>query len=189
MKTDRELFTEVAPAGAKFKSNWINLASMRFGKLVAIAYLTKGRWRCRCDCGGSRVVHRSSLLAENPTLRTTHCGCMRGRTATQRLLDRLDKTDECWVFTGSKAKAGYGVIREPGKDGKLKLAHRLAYEHFVGPIPPGLLVLHHCDNPPCCRPDHLFVGDKRANALDALAKGRLRNQVGPIAASGKRADA
>ncbi len=52
--------------------------------------------------------------------------------------------------------------------------HRIAYELTYGPIPPGLLVCHRCDNPPCCRPDHLFLGDKRANALDCVAKGRWR---------------
>jgi hypothetical protein len=51
-------------------------------------------------------------------------------------------------------------------------AHRFAYELAYGAIPPGLWALHHCDNPPCVRPDHLFLGTQSDNMLDAIHKGR-----------------
>jgi len=52
-------------------------------------------------------------------------------------------------------------------------AHRLAWELTYGPIPDGMLVCHHCDNPICCRPDHLFLGTPSDNMQDALRKGRF----------------
>lgn len=55
-------------------------------------------------------------------------------------------------------------------------AHRVSYELFVGPIPAGMHVLHHCDNPPCVRPSHLFLGDAKVNAQDRAAKGRMTPQ-------------
>jgi hypothetical protein len=48
----------------------------------------------------------------------------------------------------------------------------MAYELTYGPIPDGMLVLHRCDNPPCCRPDHLFLGTNADNSADKVQKKR-----------------
>jgi hypothetical protein len=80
------------------------------------------------------------------------------------LLKYLDKTSECWLFTGG-LRDGYGAF---GK----RFAHRKAYELWVGPIPTGLCVLHKCDVRRCCNPAHLFLGDRKANTMDAMSKGR-----------------
>ena len=78
-------------------------------------------------------------------------------------------TDGCWEWTGPN-DGKYGRFYRGGQSNR---AHRLSYELFVGEIPDGLWVLHHCDNPPCIRPDHLFLGDCQANMRDAAQKGRI----------------
>jgi hypothetical protein len=75
----------------------------------------------------------------------------------------------CWPWRGAIGTQGYGNIKY---EGKYVHAHRVAYALKNGPIPPGVWVLHHCDNPPCCNPAHLFLGDAKANSADAKAKGR-----------------
>lgn len=76
---------------------------------------------------------------------------------------------ECWPWSGATHDKGYGNI---GIDGRTTTTHRLAYTLAVGPIPPGMHVLHRCDNPPCCNPAHLFIGTNRDNHADKVAKER-----------------
>lgn len=84
-------------------------------------------------------------------------------------------SDLCWPWRFGKTKDGYGNMKVMGKEVR---AHRLSYELFIGPIPEGLNVLHHCDNPPCCNPAHLFVGTQKDNMIDCRDKGRLNSAVG-----------
>lgn len=85
--------------------------------------------------------------------------------APERFWARVDKSGCCWVWTGSCNNKGYGRF-----DGEY--AHRFSWRLLSGPIPDGLNVLHRCDNPPCVRPDHLFLGTVSDNARDMWAKGR-----------------
>lgn len=97
----------------------------------------------------------------------------------QNFLDNLIKgsEDECWEYP-HKNNNGYGQLQacETLEIGKYKrhhrYAHRMAYELFKGPVPEGLNVCHHCDNPPCCNPAHLFAGTDDDNHKDKVSKGR-----------------
>jgi hypothetical protein len=85
----------------------------------------------------------------------------------------------CWEWTGSVRAEGYGVMGYPASRGT-EQTHRVSWEINIGPIPPGLFVLHHCDNRRCVRAElepessHLFVGTQRENLLDMARKGRHR---------------
>ncbi len=81
---------------------------------------------------------------------------------------------ECWHWKGSLDKRGYGQLSD-GFRTMLK-AHRLSYEKFVGSIPEGLGILHKCDLPSCCNPDHLFPGTQKENIDDMISKGRWGNR-------------
>lgn len=96
-----------------------------------------------------------------------------------RFWSKVDKSGECWVWMASRLPWGYGQFGVAGRTSAR--AHRVSWEMAYGPIPDGLLVLHRCDNPPCVRPDHLFLGTARDNLLDAIAKGR---HAAPVALSG-----
>ena len=74
----------------------------------------------------------------------------------------------CWVWTAC-LEQGYGRI---WFEGSPKRAHRVAWEITHGSIPEGMCVCHKCDNPPCCNPNHFFLGTKADNTADRDAKGR-----------------
>lgn len=103
----------------------------------------------------------------------------------ERFWEKVEKTENCWLWTAFKNKRGYGVFglehHEHGKRPKLILAPRMAWILTNGPIPEGQYILHTCDNPPCVRPDHLRVGTLAENAQDMWNKGRGR----PVPHSGE----
>lgn len=90
-------------------------------------------------------------------------------TLQERFWAKVRKTPTCWEWTASLTGAGYGKI---GVNGRIITASRLSFEWACGPIPPGMFICHHCDNPKCVRPDHLFLGTALDNSRDCKAKGR-----------------
>ena len=98
------------------------------------------------------------------------------RTADERrFLGKFCVGDDCWLWTAGQFWNGYGNFRVEGKHLK---AHRVSYELFVGAIPPQLCVCHHCDEPSCVRPSHLFLGTHADNMRDREAKRRNRPKHG-----------
>lgn len=92
----------------------------------------------------------------------------------------------CWEWMGSLNTDGYGRL---WVDRDNKYAHRLSYEIAFGEIHDSLSVLHHCDNPSCIRPDHLFLGTHQDNIDDMMRKGRRVWQSGENGNSAKLTDA
>lgn len=102
----------------------------------------------------------------------------------ERLLSRIDVCGPvpkhvpclgpCWLWTGTKDDRGYGRIGKGGHNGGQFLAHRVLYRLLGGELPDDKFGCHHCDNPGCVNPDHIFVSDWRGNSADMVAKGRSR---------------
>jgi hypothetical protein len=88
----------------------------------------------------------------------------------ERLYAKIKKGDGCWEWIGGLDTAGYGQLMLAGH--KSAKSHRLVWIHAYGEIPPGLQVLHKCDNRKCCRADHLFLGTNADNMNDKVRKGR-----------------
>ena len=95
----------------------------------------------------------------------------------QDIIDRLYNNlliveNGCWEWQRGKIGMGYGHISYRGN--KL-LTHRLMWELHNGTIPYKMCICHHCDNPPCCNPDHLYLGTYKDNNIDTVIKGHHIN--------------
>ena len=114
-----------------------------------------------------------------------------GRTLEERFWTFVTRRSpiECWPWIGSLNRQGYGHIAE-WRDGirHNKRSNRLSWEIHHGPIPPGMFVCHHCDNPPCVNPDHLFLGNNFSNMRDMMRKGRKVQTHGEMHGSAKLLD-
>lgn len=103
--------------------------------------------------------------------RLTYCSrpCRYAYDRTQipaRFWARVDKTGDCWLWTGGDRGDGYGSFAHHRK------AHRVAYELTNGSIPKGVVIRHICDTPRCVRPDHLVAGTQAENMRDASERRR-----------------
>jgi len=107
-------------------------------------------------------------------------------------VDRPAGRKNCWQWTGAKTAFGYGILMWHGLP--QQRTHRVSWELAYGPIPSGMFVLHHCDNPACVRPNHLFLGTQTDNQRDMRAKHRaakppIRDQAGQANPASKLTDA
>lgn len=92
----------------------------------------------------------------------------------ERFWARVEKSDGCWEWQGHRNAGGYGIYRYRQTD----KAHRASWMIHNGEIVDDLHVLHRCDNPPCVRPDHLFLGTHLDNVADRVAKDRSKSEHG-----------
>jgi hypothetical protein len=100
------------------------------------------------------------------------------RSPAERLWKKVNRAgpDECWEWQGAVDAFGYGFLHGGPlyrTGAKWVKAHRIAWEvHHGRPIPDGGIICHHCDNPPCCNPAHLYLGTKKSNAEDRARRRR-----------------
>jgi hypothetical protein len=90
----------------------------------------------------------------------------------ERFMAKVDTSagpDGCWPWTGARDKDGYGVF------GQARAQRWLLGYRLNRPLLPDELACHHCDNPPCVNPRHLYVGDYSRNQADAVERGRHHN--------------
>lgn len=95
----------------------------------------------------------------------------------------IRKSADCWFWRASLDRYGYGQFK--GASGETpKRAHRVAYEHIIGPIAAGLVLRHRCNNPSCCNPKHMEPGTQADNHDDREEAGRCPRQRGRFALVG-----
>jgi len=96
------------------------------------------------------------------------------RTLAERFWPKVEKTETCWNWTGSKNPSGYGNIAPSPGSGGSKLSHRISYEMANGPIAPGMDIDHICHNTSCVNPAHLRSATRKEN---------MENRPGPTRSS------
>lgn len=87
--------------------------------------------------------------------------------------ERVDKTSDCWIWTGTINSNGYGLFK---LNGKQQTAHRISYSIYINPDIGGKIIRHSCDNPRCVNPAHLTEGTTQDNVDDRV--NRKRSAVG-----------
>lgn len=155
----------------------IDLKGITFGKLKVLeTTASKGTstakfWKCLCECGNFHIASSQHLRLGQ----IKSCGCWFKKPdkllieeAKERFFKHFEKSEGCWIWQGRIVK-GYGVLFYKKNLG----AHRFSYLIHKGKIEKGLLICHHCDNPLCVNPEHLYQGTPKQNTQDAYARKRM----------------
>lgn len=135
---------------------------------------------CHCGCGEKTKIapydHSVHGHVKGQPIKYI-VGHTSRRPLAERFWEKVDRRgpDECWEWTASINRKGYGGISTGSirrGDYKRHIASRVSWELHYGPIPDGMFVCHNCDNPPCVNPAHLWLGTHTENLQDMSAKGR-----------------
>lgn len=102
-----------------------------------------------------------------------YCSDNRGRKREDVFLEQVKKTPTCWLWQGCCSSPGYRNFHNEG-------AHRWMYRYTHGTIPEGKWILHHCDNPPCVNPKHLYAGTQDNNERDKVIRQRVPKHPGEL---------
>lgn len=122
--------------------------------------------------GKIRSGHTCSVACRNIMARRIR-NKGREESFAARFWSRVDKSGgpmACWPWTANTLKTGYGLVRRGSRTHYL--THRVALELDGRPVPDGMFGCHHCDNPSCCNPRHLYVGTQEQNVEDKTLKGK-----------------
>lgn len=134
----------------------------------------QGKHVCACGCGEAIAIIQDHKYRGIPKFVRGHGGKVIRGLPEERFWKSINKTEGCWEWTGFTNDDGYGKIAINGEPVSV---HRFSYQLHYGEIPLGLQVLHKCDNPPCCRPDHLFLGTRDENHKDKTIKCRAARKL------------
>ncbi len=156
--------------GIKRDEKYKHLIGKKIGKLtiISISEIRSKRGhvclKCKCECGNEKIYSAHHIEG----LECVSCGCWKSRkkTTINNFLDKIEKTNNCWIWKGQINKAGYGRYQQ-------KYAHRLSYEYHKGKIPKDKMICHKCNNKLCVNPDHMYLGTAYDNAQDAIKCGVL----------------
>lgn len=131
---------------------------------------------CACGCGTTlapKTPNRPAVFVHG------HNVVPRRRTPLEtRFWAQVQRggIDECWTWLGATVGGGYGRIWD-SESRRNRRASEVALTLSGVTVPSGAFVCHHCDNPPCVNPRHLYVGDALTNERDKIARGR-RPRIG-----------
>lgn len=174
-----------------------NIEGVKYGRLLILKRApNRGKrrtcWYSKCDCGNDFIVALDNLRSGD----TKSCGCYRKevagnlkrnpnpkpkkekiikteddllREAKERFWNKVEKQNSCWIWKGPIAK-NYGMMFYKGQ---IK-AHRFSYLIHHGELKKKYFICHHCDNPLCVNPDHIYQGKPKENSRDAQKRKRMR---------------